>query len=297
MGNIYKLISVNQILGRLKMDFDYLTFINEDHFIEWIGDALRHIGSYNQLIMKEANVEITNHKGLLPCDCYKVYDFLKVTSLSNTIRYNIGVANDFSHEEFYLKKVNDLQDQINASSDIEEIKILSNLIAEIKITLDNEPFKYRGTINSSLASNMYTNSTLVGNIPSNTNYSNDIKVEFDTITTGFSEGYINVKYLALPVDEEGFPLIPDDISYYEAIYWYIARNLARQNKLNNPQFDYNYCKREWGKYCVQARANSMMPTLKETQELMNENLKLVPDINEYYSHFINQGKRQIIKRH
>lgn len=295
MGNIYKLISVNEVIGKLKIDLEYLTIFNEDHMIEWVARALQNIGSYNQLIMKEANIEIKNHKGLLPCDCYKVYDYLKVTSLSNTLHYNIGNYKDDAHLSYYLAKIAEYKELINQSSDVEQIKVWSNLVAELQVTINNDPVKLIGgeSINNR---QLYSNSTLVGNIEANKHYNNDIKVEFDVITTGFSEGYVNVKYLALPVDEDGFPMIPDDISYYEAIYWYVCMQLSLQGRLNNPQLNYQICRQEWKLKCVQARANSNMPTLKDLQEFMNEQ-KLVPDINQYYKMFRDVGKRQIIKRH
>ncbi len=296
MGNVYRLRSINEVLGKLKIDFENLTFINEDHFIEWIADALKHIGAFGQLVMKEENVVITNHKGSIPCDCYKVVDILKVTSLRNTEKYFIGVTNDTLHVDYYLQRINDLQIEINNSSDLEHIKKLTNILTNIKLIVNNEPHKFN-TISLDYDTNLYLNTTLVGNVDANKHYNNDLKIEFDVITTGFPEGYVNLKYLALPTDDEGYPLIPDDVSYYEAIYWYISMKLSLQGKLNNSQLNYQICRTEWGRKCVQARANINMPTLKEMQEMMNENLKLVPDINQYYKQFRDLGKRQVVKRH
>ena len=122
MGNVYKLVSVYQILGKLKIDFEHLTYFNEDHFIEWIADTLKHIGAYSQLVTKEAIIEITNHKGLIPCDCYKVIDYWKTTSTQD-LPYHIGAYTE-EYKDYYLKRVSELQEEINNSSDIETIKVL-----------------------------------------------------------------------------------------------------------------------------------------------------------------------------
>ena len=39
------------------------------------------------------------------------------------------------------------------------------------------------------------------------------------------EGYVLLAYTSIPVDDDGFPLVPDDISFLDALYWYINMKL------------------------------------------------------------------------
>lgn len=41
------------------------------------------------------------------------------------------------------------------------------------------------------------------------------------LQTSICDGTIEIHYLALPMDDEEFPLIPDDEDYKQAIYWYV----------------------------------------------------------------------------
>lgn len=44
--------------------------------------------------------------------------------------------------------------------------------------------------------------------------------ELDYINTSFADDCVRIFYKGIPVDSKGFPLIPDDEYYKEAIYWY-----------------------------------------------------------------------------
>jgi len=44
------------------------------------------------------------------------------------------------------------------------------------------------------------------------------------------DGFVKLSYKAVATDERGYPLIPDTVSYQEAIYWYVMM------KLNFPKF-------------------------------------------------------------
>lgn len=84
----------------------------------------------------------------------------------------------------------------------------------------------------------------------------DYNIVLDNILTSYKEGKLKIQYLALPTDEEGFPLIPDNESYKEAFFWKIARQLAIRGQLPNKELKVDYCDYQWGWYCGQARAEA-----------------------------------------
>lgn len=90
---------------------------------------------------------------------------------------------------------------------------------------------------------------------------NSYNINFDVITTSHRNGKITVRYLAFPTDEEGFPLVPDDESFRECLFWTVAYRLAIQGyPFKSPQMrDINFCRYKQNFYTIQARANAAMP--------------------------------------
>jgi uncharacterized protein YerC len=135
-----------------------------------------------------------------------------------------------------------------------------------------------------------TRSQVINSIKSSTS---DYNINGNVITTSYSSGTINLQYLAMPVDEEGFPMIPDDVSYKDALFWKVVYQLSiRGYQFKNPQLrDLNFTTMKWNFYCRQARANANMPTPAEMQSLANNWLRLFPDHNQYYKLWVTNGMK------
>lgn len=119
----------------------------------------------------------------------------------------------------------------------------------------NQPTGVADNFNNSLLTNNFDTdeekeTRLLGT--SDTNF--DYNVVLDNIITNYATGTLTIQYLAMPTDEEGFPLIPDNESYKEAFFWKVARQLAIRGQLINKELTYERCDYEWGWYCGQARA-------------------------------------------
>ena len=51
------------------------------------------------------------------------------------------------------------------------------------------------------------------------------KIQGNYIFTSIEEGEIEISYLSIPVDEEGLPMIPDNVKYINALELYIKKRL------------------------------------------------------------------------
>ena len=91
---------------------------------------------------------------------------------------------------------------------------------------------------------------ILGN--SGTDY--DYNIVLDNILTSYKEGSLKIQYLAIPTDKDGLPLIPDNESYKEAFFWYVANRLAIRGQLKNKELSLQYTDAQWQWYCGQARA-------------------------------------------
>lgn len=156
------LISIRTVIAKVVRDLNLGgTEIPWQDMVEWMGEALQHIGAIGQLEPREVDLDVDGYRAKLPCDFYSA-------PVNNHLAYRI-----------------------------------------------------RG----------------------------------DNLLVGFESGTVTgFRYLAFPVDDEGFPLVPDHISYTTALFWKVAMQLAIRNQLPNKELTFAICKGRWDWYCTQAGA-------------------------------------------
>lgn len=123
---------------------------------------------------------------------------------------------------------------------------------------------------------------------------------FKSIRNGFQidlkEGSVMIEYERFPLDEDGFPVFPGDISTKEAVVWYVAKYLAVQGLLPNGRLTPDYCDHQWQWYCRQARAEGYVPTPDQWERMVNIFYRMVPTNNEYANKFMGLNERENINR-
>lgn len=83
-------------------------------------------------------------------------------------------------------------------------------------------------------------------------------IDGNYIKTDLEESWIAITYWAFPLDNEGFPLIPDMVEFTEAITWYVMQKILLSG-VNHPVINYELAHNQWLKYCTQARNQANMP--------------------------------------
>jgi len=75
----------------------------------------------------------------------------------------------------------------------------------------------------------------------------DYKINLNAITTAYKTGELTLQYLAFPTDEEGLPLVPDSVSFKDALFWKVAYHLSLSGyPFKNQQLsDINFTKGKW----------------------------------------------------
>lgn len=86
--------------------------------------------------------------------------------------------------------------------------------------------------------------------------------------TDIPTGTVILEYVRFPLDDDGFPFIPDDPAYSEALMWYCAKWLANTGLLPNKQLNVEYCDSKWQQYCLAARAESATPTNDQHERMV-----------------------------
>ena len=117
------------------------------------------------------------------------------------------------------------------------------------------------------------------------------------IKTNQAEGYLMIAYTSIPLDANGYPLVPDDISFIEALYWYITMKLMypewREGRIRDAV--YYDARRSWNFYCKQAYGNALMPNQDQLEAIKNTWNRLVPELNDHNNFYSTTGQEQHIR--
>lgn len=125
------------------------------------------------------------------------------------------------------------------------------------------------------------------------------KTQGKVIYTSFPEGEVEIAYKAIPVDDEGYPLLIDNEVYLEALENYIKvkvftikfdKGKITAGVLQNAQADY-----AWAAGQLSEEMN--IPSLSEMESITRMINTLIPQVRHFDNGFKNMGDREYIRRH
>ena len=116
------------------------------------------------------------------------------------------------------------------------------------------------------------------------------------INTNVKEGYIILSYRSIPLDEDGYPYIPDDPGFEDALYWYLTMKLLYPKWVLGQVRDAVYfnARQSWNYYSKQAYGNSMMPDADMIDSIKNTWNRLIPEMGDHNGFYSTTGERQEI---
>lgn len=108
------------------------------------------------------------------------------------------------------------------------------------------------------------------------------------IKTSFEEGELTLYYIGIPLDCNGFPLVPDEYEYMEALVWYIvSRMILRGHTLNGITFE--YADARWEAFIPKARNSVDFPDIDDMELFMRNWNSLLLDTGKVRRFFNNLG--------
>jgi len=150
------------------------------------------------------------------------------------------------------------------------------------ITYDDEVLGWGERINAatSIGSNIYSSSTYdtgeetvsgvqvyqTRQMNSNSESEEYFFIEGNYIKTSFEEGEIVIHYKAFPVDSEGLPMVPQNISSMKALSWYVVSMLLQRGE-SHPTINYDRAYNMWLRYCSQGANDLMFPSVEKMEYL------------------------------
>ena len=295
--SVYKTISSKAVIRKIFRDLKPQNDNWIDDAVEWIGEALEHIGAAPQLQQKQCVLDIKDHKTLMPTDLYYI----------NQVAINGAVSPITTKElDTLTTKVKDLKTEIvSAQAAGLEYSSTTSILHEINsriVVLESVYFNNSNQLQPLQygASTFHASMHCEGCVNENTNYSETYIVDNDYIKTSFVSGKICISYMAFPTDEDCYPLVPDDISYKEALFWYIYKKLllsmATAPENNRNGINYTFADEKWKYYCTQARNEANFPDIDKYESFMNQWVRLIPNINRHDEGFENLNTREDLYR-
>jgi hypothetical protein len=125
------------------------------------------------------------------------------------------------------------------------------------------------------------------------------KTQGRVIFTSFPEGKIRIAYKAIPVDEDGFPLLIDNENYLACLEAYIKKQVFTvmfdQGKisagvLQNAQTDYSWLS-------GQLQSDFQIPSYSEMESIGRYITSILPSVKAFDTHFKHLGDREYIYKH
>lgn len=284
------------------------TPINISDWVEWSADALRRIGAPPQSIARitgvrdsfgvEDHIAISDYRGTLPWDFYKpiMVAYSPVKTGGYTIARKTNSAFDIrSSVPVMTHPVSGASLTYNPT-DYDKYKFMQYVFNETyaeSVSRLNSNQNLSTLLDTLFPANGATNGSLFGDY----GYDPIFNIADPYITFNYQTGYCMLAYQALPVDENGYPLVPDNEYVVEAIKWFIEMNMLyremRRRKEGAAQL-YQHANQKWLKFKMAAYGQMMMPNgIHDMNSIAAMWLKITPRINDYVSGFAHTGKGKI----
>lgn len=125
------------------------------------------------------------------------------------------------------------------------------------------------------------------------------KTQGRVIFTSFPEGVVAVAYKAIPVDDDGFPLLIDNEVYLSALKAYIKQEIFTI-KADQGDISDKVLARAEQDYCWKAgKLNSefQIPSVSEMESITRNWNAMIPKMREFDNGFKHLGDREYLRRH
>ena len=263
-----KYVTIDFIKEQARDILDFDNILNSHKIAELVWNIIVKLGDPSLLITRVTDgingpqpIDIINYRGLLPLDMVEI--------INGTVRnYDTKVKLIPTSNPFFLSDIDE-----DIYPDTDEVSVGESVTQEDGETSASDYY-------SSLMSN---NNTLA--------IVDKYMIQNGEIITSLDEGQLEFSYKAFPLDDNGFPKIPDNEKLIDLIKWAILERAAIQlwykDKINKQKYDHIESKFLFYKKCAsnQLKINS----IPGMEAMKNRFLRLRQDTNQYGNDFIDWG--------
>jgi hypothetical protein len=109
------------------------------------------------------------------------------------------------------------------------------------------------------------------------------QIEMSFITTSFADDTIRIHYKAVPCDDNGLPLIPDNEDYKQAIYYYV-RSMMIGAGYKDTVYNIPMLNQLWETHAARAIGQITYPSIDSMESKVNGMVRFIPQAN-YFDNF------------
>lgn len=238
-----------------------------DRIVNYAQEFIKKVGAPKLFYEKVAVIKIENYRGQLPCDFAEI---IQVRGAKDHEEY-VAATNTFhmDHPDVEKKPVRDW----NAPAPIQPAPIDKN----------NPP------VSMKCCPPMERDLMLLPTY----------KIQGNMIFSSRKNCDVEIAYRGIPIDENGWPMFPDNAEFIGALEAYIKvqrfviffdMGQINANVLNNAQQDYAW-------KVGQAQVGLIRPTLDEMETITNIWHNLIPNMTAHRNGFATLHNKEYIKRH
>jgi len=109
------------------------------------------------------------------------------------------------------------------------------------------------------------------------------------LNTSLESGELCIVYLGIPVDDDGYPLIPDNVYFDKALKAYCTYMLDRIQFRRGllPEVAFRESQKDWYFYVNSARGSAYMPNSAQMDRIQKIWVRLIPKPHEFSNNFRN----------
>lgn len=252
-----KMISIKTVIAKVIRDTRLADASYADDMLEWIPSAMGELETTWTLTPSSALVKIRFHKGAWPCGAETL----------TSVEYN-GTRMDYANPDIDIAYA-----RLNVPlADTASVFLSKNATGSVTSNIES----------SDIAESSYNQSTLkaVPNLPLGNFWYRDLP---DAIETSLVNGVVRVNFLGIPVDEEGYPLVPDNANYINALYYNCRMKLIEAGYPDSV-LKWGECMQLWEKYAGRALGEIRYPSVDRMEAMKRNLVRLLPPTN-YYENF------------
>lgn len=172
--------------------------------------------------------------------------------------------NDPNYEDSFIEWIGEALDFIGSYTQL-ETKITDIPIENFKSPIPTDLVILNGiTYKDKPLSTRHSNILSEDSPNRNSRYEESFSINPNFFVFSFEEGIATISYQSIPVDDKGYPLIPDNQYFREALFWYCFKQMLMsgyQPKMKD--LGYMFADNKWKFYCTAARNQANYPDVTQ----------------------------------
>lgn len=213
----------------------------------------------------------------------------------SAVRWTVWVLHAIDNPEFFFKKIETIYidsyrgeipyDFIKCEkTEVIENTLTPNSSLRVSMRTSGDPFLKDKVNRVNTANNLYQEFTYT--------------IEGNYIFTDFEEGKLQMAYWALPIDTNGYIMIPDNPKVVQAVMSYIKyKHLEILNDVG--QVEYNKVAKEeqdYLFYVAAAQSEHFMSNLDTVEQMLNIQSQLFPSRLQHQNGYKNLGEKEFRRK-